>query len=144
MKNLFIGLLIVAAGAGAFFYLRNKKQSSENSIQKELLAGKWKMKSVQTGKNSGKSFLVGIMGTVDSNLLKYDYEFTKDGNIHRSLGDSLIKDRSRYEWNKKKQFVWKDDVKDSTGTALQVSKLNRDSLQLQSDDSTVILFTKLK
>ena len=143
MNKLFIGLLIVAAGAGVFFFLRSKKQSSENSIQKELVIGKWKMESVQAGKDSSKSFLVDIMGSVDSNLLKYSYEFTKDGNIIRSLGDSVTKDSSRYEWNKK-QFVWKDNYADSTGTELNIFKLNKDSLQLQSNDSTIVLFTKLK
>ena len=144
MNKLLIGLLIIAAGAGAFFYFRNKKQSStENSIQKELLIGKWKMESIQTGKDSSNSFLVGIMGTVDSNLLKYGYEFTKEGNILRSLGDSITKDSSRYEWNKKDQLVWKDDSKD-VSTALHIFKLNKDSLQVESSDSTIILFTKSK
>jgi len=67
MKNLFIGLLIVAAGAGAFFFLRNKKQSSEVRIDKELLVGKWKLQSFQAGKDSGKIFLSGITGPIDSN-----------------------------------------------------------------------------
>lgn len=145
MKKLFIGLLVIAAGAGAFFYLRSKKHSSaEDTIQKELLVGKWKMESVQTSKDSSNSFMVGIMGMVDSNILKYGYEFTKDGNILRSLGDSVTKDSSRYEWNKKNQLVWKDDAKDSTGTALQVTQLSKDSIQLQSIDSTIVLFTKIK
>jgi hypothetical protein len=124
MNKLLIGLLIIAAGVGAFFYFRNKKQSStENSIQKELLVGKWKMESIQTGKDSSNSFLVGMMGTVDSNLLKYGYEFTKDGNIFRSIGDSITKDSSRYEWNKKDQLVWKDNFKDSVALPYKFLRL---------------------
>jgi len=142
MNKLFIGLLIVAAGAGAFFFLRNKKQSNEVQVNKELLVGKWKLQSFQAGKDSGKIFLTGITGPIDSNQSKYDYEFT-NGDVVRSVGDSVKKTISYYEW-KKNQLVWKDDPKDSTGNTLQVSKLNKDSLQLQGDDSTVVLFTKLK
>lgn len=144
MKNLFIGLLIVTAGAGIFFYLQNKKKHSQNSIQKELLIGQWKIDSIKTAKDSNKSFLVGIMGMIDSNLLKYKYEFTKDGSILRSMGDSTTKDSSYFEWNKKSQLVWKENLQDSTGTDFQIAKLNTDSLQLQSDDSTVLFLTRLK
>jgi len=142
MKSLFIGLLIVAAGAGAFFFLRNKKQSNEVQVNKELLVGKWKLQSFQAGKDSGKIFLSGITGPIDSNQSKYDYEFT-NGDVVRSAGDSVKKTISYYEW-KKNQLVWKDDSRDNAGTELQVFKLTRDSLQLQSDDSTIVLFTKLK
>src|SRR6266496_5337017 len=106
MKNLFIGLLIVAAGAGAFFFLRNKKQSGEAGINKELLVGKWKLQSFQAGKDSGKIFLSGITGPIDSNQSKYDYEFS-NGDVVRSVGDSVRKSISYYEW-KKNQLVWKE------------------------------------
>lgn len=145
MKKLIFGLLIIAAGAGLFFYLQNKKQtSSQNNIQKELLIGKWKMSSIQEGKDSSNNLLVGIMGLVDSNILNYDYEFTKDQKINRFLGDSLTKDSSVYEWNKNDQLIWKEYYRDSVGEALQVLKLNNDSLQLQDKDSMLIYFTKVK
>jgi hypothetical protein len=145
MKKLFFGLLIIAAGAGAFFYFKNKKQIiAASPDQKELILGKWKMNSIQTPMDSSSSFMVGIMGMVDTNLMKYDYEFTKDGNIRRSLGDSLTKDSSRYEWNATDQLVWKDYPSDTTGELLKITRLTTDSLQLQSPDSAIIIFTKLK
>ncbi|MEI9944782.1 MAG: phosphoribosylaminoimidazolesuccinocarboxamide synthase [Chitinophagaceae bacterium] len=144
MKKLFIGLLIIAAGAATYFYLQNKKTSEANALQKELVIGKWKMESVQAVTDSSNDLLTGIMATVDSNLLKYNYEFTKEGNILRSLGDSITKDTSRYAWDKKDQIIWKDDAADTIGTTLQIFKLNKDSLQVQSSDSTIVLFTKLK
>ena len=144
MNKLFIGLLIVAIGAGAFFYLRKKDKPTGNDIKKEWIVGKWKIDSLTSGKGSSDNFLVGIMGLVDPNTLKYHYEFTKNGAILRSLNDSLTKDSSRYEWDKEDQLIWKEDPADSTGSVLLVAKLNKDSLLLQNKDSTTILFTKVK
>lgn len=145
MKKLFFGLLIAAAGAGAFFYIKNKKQIVEPSPdQKVLILGKWKMNSIQTPADSNSNILVGIMGMVDSNLMKYDYEFTKEGNIRRSLGDSLTKDSSRYEWDVKDQLVWKDYPSDSIGEALKIISISDDSLKVGTTDSAIILFTKVK
>ena len=144
MKKVFIGLLIVAAGAGAFYFLQKKKTEKSNTIQKELLTGKWKFDFLKEGKDSSHSFMVGIMGMVDSNTLKYHYEFTNDGHIFRSLNDSITKDSSRYEWNKENKLVWKEDKTDTAGSILKVTKLSKDSLQIQSMDSTTVLFTKLK
>ena len=145
MKKLFIGLLIIAAGVASFFYLRKKDNTTVTSdIKKEWIVGQWKIESIQLGKDSANNFMVGIMGLVDSNTMKYNYEFTKEGNILRVLGDSISKDTSLYEWNKKNQLVWKEDKTDSTGSTLTVATLNKDSLQLQTVDSTSFLFTKTK
>lgn len=145
MKKLFFGLLIIAAGAGAFFYFKNKKLTiAKSPDQKELILGKWKMNSIQTPEDSNSNFLVGIMGMIDSNLMKYEYEFTKDGNIHRSFGDSLTKDGSRYEWDSKDQLVWKDYPSDTTGETFKIVQLTEDSLKVETADSALILFTKLK
>ena len=45
MKKLFIGLLIIAAGAGAYYFLQKKKSEPTDKLDKELLVGKWKMGS---------------------------------------------------------------------------------------------------
>lgn len=128
MKNVLIGLLIAAAGTGVFFLLRNKKKSTaENKINKEWIVGKWKA-------DAGK----------DSVFSQYQYDFTKDGNILKTLSDSAKADTSRYEWNKDNDLVWKEKAADSTGKIFSVIKITRDSLQVQSKDSTTILFTKIK
>ncbi len=127
MNKLFIGLLIVAAGAGAFFFLRKKKNATTNDIKKEWIVGKWKA-------DAGK----------DSAFSSYRYDFLKDGNIVRSLTDSAKAGTSHYEWNKNNELVWKENASDSTGKIFAVLKLTQDSLQVQSKDSIVILFTKLK
>ena len=145
MKKLFIGLLIIAAGVATFFYLRKKDNTTAASgIKKEWIVGQWKIESVKPGKDSANNFMMGIMGLVDPNTMNYHYEFTKEGNILRSLRDSVSKDTSLYEWNKSNQLVWKEDKMDSTGSTLTVATLNKDSLQLQTVDSTTFLFTKTK
>jgi hypothetical protein len=127
MNKLFIGLLIVAAGAGVFLLLRKKKTTTTNGIKKEWIVGKWKA-------DAGK----------DSAFSKYSYDFLKDGNILRSLNDSAKADTSYYEWNKANELVWKEKASDSTGKVFSIVKLTQDSLQVQSKDSTSILFTKAR
>jgi len=145
MKKVFIGLLILAAGAGAYYFLQKKdKPITGNNIQHERIIGKWKLDSLHFLKDSNDNFLVGIMGMVEPNLKKYHYEFTKDGSISLSLGDSLTKDSSRYEWNKKDQLVWKEYPADTSGNIFTVSMPGKDSLFLQSEDSVILQFTKLK
>ena len=145
MKKLFIGLLTLSAGAVTFFLLQKKdKLGTKNYIQHERIIGKWKLDSLLFLKDPNANFMVGIMGMVDPNLMKYQYEFTKGGAISRSLGDSLTKDSSRYEWKKENQLIWKEYPADTSGNVFKVSVLNEDSLVLQSEDSSILLFMKVK
>lgn len=128
MNKLFIGLLIVAAGAGIFFVLRKKKSTSTTTkINKEWIIGKW---NADAGKDSAFS--------------QYRYDFLNDGNIVRSLNDSAKADTAHYEWNKKNELLWKEKAGDSTGKIFSVLKLTQDNLQVQSQDSATILFVKMK
>ena len=143
MKKVFIGLLILAAGAGAFFFLRKKQTSiTDNSIHKEWIIGKWKLDSILLSKDSTDKFTSGIIGIVAPDLMKYHYEFKLGGAV--VLVDSLTKDSSNYEWNKKDQLVWKEHPADTSGEIFNVSIPTKDSLMLQSTDSVVLVFTKVK
>jgi hypothetical protein len=144
MKKLLIGLLIVAAAAGAFFYLRNEKKPIVNGeLVKEQLIGTWKLESIKGTDDSTTNLVSALVVIADSNTFRYDYEFTKDNVILRHLGDSTSADTSRYEW-KKNDLVWKETTTDSSGSLLTVMTLNADSLLLRSSDSTFMLFTKRK
>ena len=145
MKKVFIGLLILTAGAaGIFLFQKKDKPITGNNIQKDRVIGKWKLDSILLPKDSNNNFTAGIMGIVAPDLMKYHYEFKKDGAISVSMGDSLTKDSSRYEWNKKDQLVWKEYPADTAGDIFTISTLNNDSLALQSEDSVILLFRKLK
>ncbi len=145
MKKLFIGLLILAAGAATFFLLQKKdKQIITSNIQQERIIGKWKLDSLLFLKDANDNFMVGIMGMVDPHLMKYQYEFTRDGYLSLWLGDALTKDSTRYEWAEKNKLVWKDYPSDTSANVFNVSLLSNDSLILQSEDSSILLFTKVK
>ena len=145
MKKLFFGLLILAAGAVAFFSLQNKKQIIQQfPDQKELILGEWKMNSIEAPSDSNSHFFVGIMGMIDTNLMNYEYRFTKEGVVYRSLGDSVLKDSSLYHWNSADQFTWKENTSDSTGEVMKIIAISEDSLKLATTDHTIIVFAKLK
>jgi len=129
MNKLIIGLLVVAAGTGVFFLLRKKKDPAANSINKGWIVGKWKTGAVMAN---------------DTNFSKYSFDFQENGNVIRSLNDSVKADTSHYEWNKANELVWKEKAADSTGKIYTVLKLTADSLQVRATDSSTVLFTKLK
>jgi hypothetical protein len=137
MNKLFIGLLIVATGAGVFFLLSKKKNTTEIAgINKELIIGKWKTDAVIAN---------------DSGFNKYNYNFQKEGTVLRSLNDSVKADTTHYEWNKVNDLIWyqrtpseKETPVDSSAKIYSVVKLTQDSLLVQSADSSTVLFTKVK
>ncbi len=144
MNKLIIGLLLIAATAGTFYVLQKKRSNVTNDyVKKELILGKWKIKSYDAVEDSSHSLLVGIMALVDSNTFKYTYEFTKDKKVLRLLGDSGSIDTSEFDWQND-LLLWKEDRQDTTGELLLVKKLDKDSLRLMSDDSTQIIFTREK
>lgn len=145
MKKVFIGLLIVAAGATIYFLLQKKKEPVIHySIHKEQIVGKWKLDSLYFSKDSSNSIMPVIMMPADPNLKKYKYEFTKDGLVELWLADSLTKDSISYEWTKEDYITWKENAMKERDEVYKVSLLNKDSLLLQSKDSVSLLFTKEK
>jgi hypothetical protein len=130
MNKLLIGLLIVAAGTGAFFLLRKKKQEPVTTeLKKEWIIGQWKSDAIVDN---------------DSNFNKYRFDFQSNGSLLRSLNDSTGADTVYYEWSKTSELVWKEKATDSVGKNFTVLQLTPDSLQVQGKDSVKILFTKLK
>ena len=145
MKKLFIGLLIIAAGAGAYYFLQKKKTESPVAIEKDLLLGKWKMDSLYVPPgDSAAAFLLALISPSDSSLRKLRIDFQKGGTFLQNLDDPRRNDTSFYQWGKKNELLIKESAKDSTGEIYSVNKLNVDSLILQSKDSTVFVLTKLK
>jgi hypothetical protein len=131
MNKLFIGLLIIAAGAGVYFLLRKKEnQKPLENIKKEDILGKWKTDPALLSK--------------DSNEFNYTYDFRNDGMMLVMLNDSTKADTSHYSLSKNNQLVWKEKQDDSTGMVFSVLLLDKDSLQLQAKDSTKILLIRAK
>ena len=145
MKKVFIGLLIAAAGVVTYYLLQKENNpGTSNTIQQEKIIGKWKLDSLYALKDSANNSMLGIIGIIEPDLKKYNYEFKKDGLISLSVGDSLTTDSSRYRLNKNDQLTWMEHPSDTIGESFTVSLLNTDSLRLLSSDSVVLLFTKVK
>ncbi len=144
MNKTFIGLLIVAAaGAGVFFYLRKKEQPSA-SFTYDNIVGQWKLTSVTPGKESSASLVLAFMALSDSNARDFHYEFTKQGAIISHAGDAALTDTGSYEWQKDQSFHWKEKKSDTTFTQVWVTKLNADTLQLIGKDSLQLSFIRSK
>lgn len=143
MNKLFIGLLIVAAGAGIIFFLYKKKNAAKNDIKKEWIVGKWKIDSISPGKDPEFVFL---LYATDSNSKKEVHHFYDDGMLITShpYDSILMNDSSFYEFSKNNELLFKGNRSDSISTAFFVTKLTQESLQLQAKDSTMILLTKEK
>lgn len=145
MKSIVVAVLLIAAvGAGVNFLFFNKKKNVivSNQVQRELIIGKWKLDSLSPLKGSPKVF-TGFATMIDSNFKNYAYRFQQDGKILRLFKDSVQKDTISYEWTKEHKLVFKQQD-DSLRTMFTVSKLNKDSLVLLSNDSSIIFFSRLK
>lgn len=141
--KLFIGLLIIAAGAGAFFFLRNKKPGNNNTVQKELLPGQWRLQSIDLTASDSAALTDFFKISLDSGNSQDIYDIKENGDILQSGARSGVTDTSRYEWNSQGELLWTENPGDSSDSFVVV-KLIRDSLLLQSKDSAQFLFTRMK
>jgi hypothetical protein len=143
MKTIFTVLLIAALGAGAYFYFSKKQKPSSTDPQK-LIVGKWKIDSldISRSKDSSLGIVALIFAASDSNLHKYEFEFTKDGSI---IEDNQGKpgDTSYYQFASDKELlVW--DRKDSSKIKWAINKLDSLHLLVQSKDSVVFSFERVR
>jgi hypothetical protein len=148
MKNVIMAVLLIAAiGAGVYFlFFSKKKPAGENEIQKELVIGKWNMDSLAAAKDSTKDGFALLLFAMDSNARKQVYDFQTSGQVLVSLpGDSLARqDTSSFAWGKANELLWKENAKDSIAELMTVVKLNKDSFVLQTKDSVLVYFKKVK
>ena len=148
MKNVTMAVLLIAvAGTGVYFlfFSKNKNHSSENVIQKELVAGKWKIDSLVSQKDSTKDGLAMLLFAMDSNARKQVCDFQSNGHVLVSLpGDSLAKkDTSSIIWTNENELLWKEIYSDSTWETMTVKKLDKENFVLLSKDSVLIYFKKV-
>jgi len=143
MKSIITAVLLIAAvGAGVYFLFLSKKKRAvaNNEIRKDLIIGKWKLDSLSPMKDTVQ-FFAGLRKADTSDFTDYSYQFQPDGKVLRLFKDSVQKDNSSYEWTNDDTLLFKQN-RDSAATKFIVSKLNRDSLILQSMDSTIAFFRR--
>lgn len=143
MKKLFIGLLIIAAGAGTYYFLQKEKTIADKPFDKELLLGSWKVDALHLSPKDSAN-LAAIQLFNDSTLKNSRYNFQKDGHFFQTPHDQAKTDTSYYEWGKSNELLIKESPKDSLAEIYSINKLDKDSLILQSKDSTVFVLTRVK
>jgi hypothetical protein len=136
MNKAFIGLLIIiAAGAGVFFFLRKQNKTSLN---KEWIAGSWKLDSLAHKDSSSH----GILLLPDVALKSYQYNFNTDSSKLVIVGDSGSTVSLYYQWRNGNKLMVMDNATDTTGDVVTVNQLTNDKMVVQSVDSTLLFFIK--
>ena len=147
MNKLFIGLLIIAAGAGAFFYLRKKNKSATgNGIKKEWILGQWKVDSLSASKDTSNENLLFMLYASDTNAKKDVIHFYDDGLLLITYPyDSLSKnDTAYFQWSKDNALLFKDKMTDSLSSTMLVKQPDSLHMVLQTKDSSLIYLQKEK
>ena len=146
MKKIILAVILVAAlGGAAYYLLQYKKQNAQSGFEQEQIIGKWTLAHLDPSRDSlaqGKDAVADFPVQQDSNRTKYDYDFKKDNIVVISINDSVFRDTVHYQWTKNNHIEWKKQ-RDSV-QSLIVTTLNKDSLVLQTKDSTLIYFKKVK
>src|SRR5687767_1655846 len=144
-KTILAVILVAAAGGAAYYLLQKKKQNTVSNFKQEQIIGKWTLVHWTPFRDSlaqGKDTLAYFPVNPDSNRTKYDYDFKKENIVVISLKDSVLSDTVQYQWTKDNHIEWKKQ--NDSVQSLTVTTLNKDSLVLQTKDSAVIYFKKVK
>ena len=126
MKNVLIGLLVIAAGTGIYFFVIKKKAEKpiDKGFNKELIIGKW----------------AGEAKTLpDSTIARLHWEFRKDGIAYFAAGDSAKADTLQYSWKDSLGIRIQKTPADSVEILYEVSKLTADSLELKQNGNNILL-----
>lgn len=138
MKTIFIVLLVAALGGVAYLYFSKKQNSSTDP--KELIAGRWKIDSVNLSHTRDSSLALALLVS-DSNLHNYQFEMNKKGLIIQTL-HGKTEDTSHYELTADKQLlVWSKN--DTIKTKWAINKLDSVNMVVQDKDSTVFSFKRI-
>ncbi len=131
MKKIIFGLLIVAAGAGAYYLLSQKKNIELVSENKStLLLGKWKA--------------ANRIGSSDSSLLAgFQYEVLKDGVALVRDSAASVADSFYYAWTDEGDLQIRLKAADTAIEKFNVVLLNKDSLQLKDKESKLYRFSRM-
>src|SRR5687767_13739280 len=125
MNKLFIGLLIVAAGAGVFFILSKKKYKPvADKMNKEWIIGKWQTIFVESLKDSAEK--------------DYRFEFQPEGLTLRSKSDAREADSTHYAWTENDELMNRENPSDTVGARFTVLKLSTHKTNVKREEQTSI------
>src|SRR6185436_14896994 len=143
MKKIILAVILMAAAGGGIYYLLQKKKHSDPglAINKELIAGRWKIDSLDISRTKDSSIALALL-VLDSNLKKYEFEVDKKGLIIQSL-NGVAEDTSHYQFSDDDQ-LWIWARADSAKTKWAINKLDSVSMVVRDKDSAVFSFRKIK
>jgi len=144
MKKIILAVVLLAAAGGAVYLFTQRNRNIEPSLQtsyKETIIGDWKIDSITSKDNSGLGLL---LLSIDSNLTNYTFRFTADGFITQLLNDSIVPQKSKYEWKDSSQLVILEGDSLTDKEVMHVVSFTAEQLSLMSADSAMIYFKKKK
>jgi hypothetical protein len=144
MKKIILVAILLAAAGGAVYLFTQRNQNIEPSLTtsyKETIIGDWKIDSI----TSNDSNSIGLLLlSLDSNLTNYTFRFAADGAITQLLNDSIVPQKSKYEWKDSSQLVILEGDSLTDKEVMHVVSFTPEQLNLMSADSAVIYFKKKK
>lgn len=139
MKKLFIAAVLIAALGGALYYFSEmQKPQSASPGLKNVVIGIWQIDSVAlSAKDSGNAIALFAL-SLNSNFLKYSYEFKEDGAIIKKLGDSTLAEKINYQFKDSAGIIITED---ETFELMFTEKL-KDGFVLMDKDSAAYYFKR--
>lgn len=144
MKKIILAVILLAAAGGAVYLLTQRSRNIEPPLTtsyKDIIVGDWKIDSIAS-KDSNSIGL--LLLSLDSNLTNYTFRFTADGAITQLLNDSIVPQKSKYEWKDSSQLTILEGDSLSDKEVMHVVSLTAEQLNLMSADSAMIYFKKKK
>lgn len=144
MKKIILAVILLAAAGGAVYLFTQRNRNIEPSLQtsyKEFIIGDWKIDSITSKDNSGLGLL---LLSIDSNLTNYTFRFSADGAITQLLNDSIVPQRSKYEWKDSSQLIILEGDSLTDKELMHIVSFTPEQLSLMSADSAMIYFKKKK
>jgi hypothetical protein len=144
MKKIILAVVLLAAAGGAVYLYSQRNRNIEPSIQtsyKEAIVGDWKIDSISSHNNNSIGLL---LLSLDSNLTNYTFRFAADGAIIQLLNDSIVPQKSKYEWKDSSQLVILEGDSLTDKEIMHVVSFTDEQLSLMSADSAMIYFKKKK
>ncbi len=145
MNKLIIGLLIVAAaGAGIFFYLRKEKEDHPTTpTNKELIVGKWAIDSLDFSKDTTSAAILLLALAFNNEKKIYDFNASGQINIFTHPDSLTFRDSAFFSWKADNRLTWKTNPADTITETFSVIKLNKEQLVLETTDSVTVYFKKV-
>lgn len=136
--------IVLAALGGALYYLFEMRKSTPATVSfRDNLIGTWKIDSVALSQNDSGNVLGLTILALDSNYLKYTYQFDKEGFVVKNLADTTV-EKLNYQLKDSTHLTF--IAGDSTNEEFHNTIVSFDAGQftLLASDSSLLFFKRQK